>query len=44
MLGDTPMMRETIARLAGTGTHVLDVEVLRLRPDAADGGLASWAP
>ena len=34
MLGDTPMMRETIARLAGTGTHVLDVEVLRLRPDS----------
>ena len=34
MLGDTPMMRETIARLADTGTHVLDVEVLRLRPDS----------
>lgn len=34
MLGDTPMMRETIARLADTGTWVLDVEVLRLRPDS----------
>ena len=34
MLGDTPMMRETLARLAGTGTRVLDVEVLRLRPDS----------
>jgi hypothetical protein len=32
MLGDTPVMRETIARLADTGRHVLDVEVLRLRP------------
>jgi len=34
MLGDAPMMRETIARLADTGTRVLDVEVLRLRPDS----------
>jgi sugar phosphate isomerase/epimerase len=34
MLGDTPMMRETLARLADTGTKVLDVEVLRLRPDS----------
>lgn len=34
MLGDTPMMRETLARLADTGTQVLDVEVLRLRPDS----------
>jgi len=34
MLGDTPMMAETIARLADTGTYVLDVEVLRLRPDS----------
>jgi sugar phosphate isomerase/epimerase len=33
MLGDTPMMRETLARLADTGLRVLDVEVLRLRPD-----------
>jgi sugar phosphate isomerase/epimerase len=34
MLGDTPMMRETLVRLADTGTQVLDVEVLRLRPDS----------
>jgi sugar phosphate isomerase/epimerase len=32
MLGDTPMLRETLLRLADTGTCVLDVEVLRLRP------------
>lgn len=35
MLGDTPMMRETLARMADTGVRVLDVEVLRLRPDSA---------
>lgn len=29
MLGDTPMMRETLARLADTGVSVLDVEFLR---------------
>jgi sugar phosphate isomerase/epimerase len=34
MIGDPPMMRETLARLAGTGVRVLDVEVLRLRPDS----------
>ena len=34
MLGDTPMMRDTLTRLADTGTQVLDVEVLRLRPDS----------
>jgi sugar phosphate isomerase/epimerase len=34
MLDDTQMMRETVARLADTGTRVLDVEVLRLRPDS----------
>ena len=34
MLGDTPMLRETRLRLADTGTCVLDVEVLRLRPDS----------
>jgi len=33
MLGDTPMMRETLARLADTGLRVFDVEVLRIRPD-----------
>jgi len=34
MLGDTPMLRETLLRLADTGACVLDVEVLRLRPDS----------
>lgn len=33
MLGDTPSMRETLARLAGTGMGVLDVELIMLRPD-----------
>lgn len=31
MLGDTPMMRETVARLRDCAVSVLDVEVLRLR-------------
>jgi sugar phosphate isomerase/epimerase len=34
MLGDTPMLRETLTRLGDTGVRVLDVEVLRLRPDS----------
>jgi sugar phosphate isomerase/epimerase len=34
MLGDTPMVRDTLARLAGTDVQVFDVEVLRLRPDS----------
>lgn len=34
MLGDTPMMRETLRRLGDSGVRVLDVEVLRLRPDS----------
>jgi sugar phosphate isomerase/epimerase len=34
MLGDTPMLRETLARLADTEVEVFDVEVLRLRPDS----------
>jgi sugar phosphate isomerase/epimerase len=34
MLGDTPMVRDTLARLADAGATVLDVEVLRLRPDS----------
>jgi sugar phosphate isomerase/epimerase len=32
MLGDTPMMRQTLARLADTGRQVLDVELITLRP------------
>jgi sugar phosphate isomerase/epimerase len=39
MLGDTAVMRETLARLADTGRHVLDVELIKLqahsRPDEA---------
>ncbi len=32
-IGDTPLMREVTARLAATGIEVLDVEILRLKPD-----------
>lgn len=32
MIGDTPMVRETRARLDATGVRVLDIEVLRLTP------------
>jgi len=39
MLGDTPMLRETLLRLADTGMCVLDVEVLRLRPDSGMDGM-----
>ena len=34
MLGDTPLMRETLARLADTGVSVLDVEFLRFEPES----------
>src|SRR6185295_3060996 len=37
MLGDTPVMRETLARLADTGVSVLDVEFLRFEPGIAAG-------
>jgi sugar phosphate isomerase/epimerase len=37
MLGDTPVMRETLARLADTGVSVLDVEFLRFEPDLPQG-------
>jgi len=33
MIGDTPMVRETRARLDATGVLALDVEIFRLRPD-----------
>jgi hypothetical protein len=33
MIGDTPMVRETRARLDATGLQVLDVEIFRLKPD-----------
>ncbi|MEO8486764.1 MAG: sugar phosphate isomerase/epimerase [Betaproteobacteria bacterium] len=32
MVGDTPMVRETRARLDATGVRVLDVEIFRLKP------------
>jgi len=37
MLGDTPVMRETLARLADTGVSVLDVEFLRFEPQEPKG-------
>ena len=37
VLGDTPMLRETLARLADTGVSVLDVEFLRLEPQIPQG-------
>ena len=37
MLGDTPVMRETLARLAHTGVSVLDVEFLRFEPEIEEG-------
>jgi len=33
MVGDTPLVRETERRLADTGIKVLDIEILRLKPD-----------
>jgi sugar phosphate isomerase/epimerase len=33
MIGDTPMLRETRARLDNTGVSVFDVEILRLKAD-----------
>ena len=33
MIGDTPVVRETRARLDATGVQVLDVEIFRLKPD-----------
>jgi sugar phosphate isomerase/epimerase len=33
IVGDTPLKRETLARLRDTGVKVLDVEILRLKPD-----------
>ncbi len=37
MLGDTPVMRETLARLADTSVSVLDVEFLRFEPQEPQG-------
>jgi sugar phosphate isomerase/epimerase len=33
IVGDTPLKRETLARLRDTGIKVLDVEILRLKPE-----------
>ncbi|QGF22365.1 sugar phosphate isomerase/epimerase family protein [Raineyella fluvialis] len=33
MIGDTPMLRETVRRIADTGITLWDIEVLRLRED-----------
>ncbi len=33
IIGDTPMVRETAARLADSGMRVLDIELFRLKPD-----------
>lgn len=33
VVGDTPMVREVLAALADTGVQVLDVEILRLKPE-----------
>jgi sugar phosphate isomerase/epimerase len=37
-IGDTPLKRETLARLKDTGVRVLDAEILRLRPDTDVAG------
>ncbi|HEY9183445.1 MAG TPA: sugar phosphate isomerase/epimerase, partial [Gammaproteobacteria bacterium] len=37
MLGNTPVMRETLRRLADTGVSVLDVEFLRFEPETPIG-------
>src|SRR5262249_14551799 len=33
IVGDTPLARETAARLAGTGVRALDIEIFRLKPE-----------
>ena len=33
MIGDTPMIRQILGRLADTGVKVLDVEIVRLKPE-----------
>ncbi|MGF6754930.1 sugar phosphate isomerase/epimerase family protein [Paraburkholderia sp. GAS42] len=37
-IGDTPLKRETLARLKDTGVRVLDAEILRLKPDTDVAG------
>ena len=37
MLGDTPMLRETVSRMKDTGVSVLDIEFLRFEPQLPKG-------
>ena len=41
IVGDTPLKRETLARLKDTGVRVLDAEILRLKPDT---DIAAYKP
>ncbi|MDR3096849.1 MAG: sugar phosphate isomerase/epimerase [Paraburkholderia sp.] len=41
IVGDTPLLRETLAVLKDTGVRTLDVEILRLKPDT---DVASYKP
>ncbi|SAL70977.1 xylose isomerase domain-containing protein [Caballeronia choica] len=41
IVGDTPLKRETLARLKDTGVRVLDAEILRLKPDT---DIAAYQP
>jgi sugar phosphate isomerase/epimerase len=33
LVGDTPLVRETVQRIADTGMRVLDIEIFRLKPE-----------
>lgn len=41
MIGDTPMVRQVEANLKATGVKVLDIEILRLKPDTR---AINWKP
>ena len=41
MIGDTPMIREVEANLRATGVKVLDIEILRIKPDTR---AINWKP
>lgn len=41
MIGDTPLIRAILARLADTGMKVLDAEIIRLKPETA---VAEYVP
>jgi sugar phosphate isomerase/epimerase len=38
LVGDTPLVRATLRRIADTGMRVLDVEIFRLKPDTVVDG------